>query len=291
MDPFRPGWLTGRWGWLILWSGFFFFSVLLILILQLAGVHPWSNSTAERIDSYHHEQCEAVNTSAFFLQVHNFWSNYVYIAAGLLILCLNDSWTGRYIGAVLLFLGFGSAWFHGTLAETGQTVDMMGVYAVLLVMIAYGFIELIPLENDGTAVWVILALATILGLLAGYLRGSLKLFDSDYFTPYLVFFLLCYQGLLRWRYRKAQEPVLAPFLAFLGFGVIALLFKFTDGDKNLLADYGGDYEKCLYGHNSLIQGHAQWHALSAVMFVCIFEYIRSFLARSRTAWPWRLPSQ
>ena len=289
MDLFRSGWLTSRWGWLILWTGFFVVSVLLVIIFHVAGIHPWSDTTSERVAWYHQEQCETVDTSGFFLQVHNFWSNFAYLAAGLLILCLNDSWIGRYIGAVLIFLGLGSGWFHGTLTEFGQTVDMVGVYAALLVLIAYGFVEMIPLEQDGPWAWTVVLTATVIGAVGGILRTKIKFFDSDYFTPLLVFILLAYMGCVALRYNmKAQDSAVMPFLGFLALGVVALIFKFTDGDKNLLANYGGIYDKCFYGHSSIVQGHALWHALSAGMFVCVFEYFRSFLARSRTVWPWRL---
>lgn len=303
MDPFRSGWFTSRWDWLIAWAACFVPAVLLVGIFHFAGVRPWANPPPDRIESYEHEQCEAIDTSGVFFQVQNFWSNFAYFAAGLLLLGLNDSWVGRYIGGVLIFLGLGSAWFHGTLSENGQTADIMGVYAALLVMIAYGFVEMIPLEQDGPWAWTVVLTATAIGAVGGILRTKIKFFDSDYFTLVLIFILLVYMVCVALRYPaqrlsreerialglKAQDSAVMPFVGFLTLGVVALIFKFTDGDKNLLANYGGEYDKCFYGHGSLIQGHALWHALSAGMFVCVFEYFRSFLARSRTVWPWRLP--
>ena len=286
----NPYGLQGRWGWLLLTVGFFLLCLIVVLILHFLKVHPWAHVTADRIAWYHHEQCENVDTSGFFLQVHNFWSNFGYLAAGLLILCLSDIALGRAVGVVLIFLAFGSAWFHGTLTETGQTVDMAGVYAALLAMSAYGFVEMTPLEYDSIASWLIFSGAVVLGIVAGIIRLSVKFFSSDYFTPFLVFILAVYMITAIWRYPERDHgPLLAPGLGALGSGLLAVLFKFSDGDDNfLLAQHGGNYAKCFYGHGSLIQGHAFWHVLSAVMFVCIFEYFRSLLERSRSAFPWRL---
>jgi hypothetical protein len=289
MDP-NPYGLQGRWGWLLLSAGSFLSCLFVVLILHFLSVPPWADVTADRIAWYHHEQCENVDTSGFLLQVHNFWSNFGYLAAGILIVCLSDVALGRAVGVVLIFLAFGSAWFHGTLTETGQTVDMAGVYVALLAMVAYGFVEMTPLDYDSAASWLLFFGAVVLGIVAGILRVSVKFFDSDYFTPFLVFILAVYMIAVIWRYpERDRSPLLAPGLGALGAGLLAVIFKFSDGDDNfLLAQHGGDYSKCLYGHGSLIQGHAFWHVLSAVMFVCIFEYFRSLLERSRTVFPWRL---
>ncbi len=290
MDLSNWRWVHGRWGWLIITVACFLLCLIAVLIFHFAKVRPWADISPDRIAWYHHEQCENVDTSGFLLQVYNFWSNFGYLAAGLLIVCLNDSIVGRAVGVVLIFLAFGSAWFHGTLTETGQTVDMAGVYAVLLTMCAYGYIEMVPLEYDSIATWLIFSGAVILGIVAGFIRLTVRFFSSDYFTPFLVFIMVVYMVSGGLRYNKRDHgPLLWPAVGAGISGLLAVIFKFSDGDDNfLLAQHGGDYEKCLYGHGSIIQGHALWHVLSAVMFVCVFEFFRSLLERSRTVWPWRL---
>lgn len=283
------GWVHGRWGWLIITGVCFLLLLIIVMVLHFTPVRPWADVTAGRIAWYHKEQCETVDTSGFLLQVHNFWSNFAYLGAGLLILCLNDSLLGRGVGTVLIFLAFGSALFHGTLTEVGQTVDMAGVYAVLLAMCAYGFVEMVPLEYDAAATWLIFSGAVLLGIVAGVIRLTVRFFSSDYFTPFLVFVLVIYMVSGALRYERGRGPLLWPAIAAGVSGLLAVIFKFTDGDDNfLLAQHGGDYEKCFYGHSSIIQGHALWHVLSAVMFVCVFEFFRSLLERSRTVWPWRI---
>lgn len=277
-----------RWGWLTIWAICFVFVVLFSLVMNLANVHPWSDVSKDRVAWYHQEECEKVDQSSFFLQFLNFWSNFAYLAAGLLIVWLSTSGVGRAIGIVLIVLAVGSGWFHGTLTEFGQTFDMVGVYCVLTVMIAFGFIELIPLEQDGMAACLLFAGALILGTIAGILRTRLPLFDSDYFTPLLVGLLVFYMVMVYVRYKTGRDPLLWPVIGFAGSGLLALILKFTDGDKNLFASHGGAYSKCTYDPAGMIQGHALWHVLSAVMFVCIFEYIRSVQSRSQSVWPWRV---
>src|SRR6267378_1857662 len=256
--------------------------------MSVASVHPWSDVSKDRVAWYHQEECEKVDTSSFYLQFLNFWSNFAYLAAGLLVVWLSTSGVGRAIGIVLIVLAVGSGWFHGTLTEFGQTFDMVGVYCALTAMIAFGFIELIPLEQDGLAAWLLFAGASILGVVAGILRAKVRFFDSDYFTPLLVGLLVFYMVMVYLRYKEAKDSLLWPTVAFAGSGLLALIFKFTDGDKNLLAPHGGVFAKCTYDPTSPIQGHALWHVLFAVMFVCIFEFIRSMQSRSESVWPWRL---
>ena len=277
-----------RWGWLTVWVMCLVVAVVFTLIMSLAHVRPWTDVSTSRVAWYHQEECEKVDTSGFWLQTLNFWSNFSYLAGGIVITWLSDFRLGKGIGIVLIALSVGSLWFHGTLTEFSQTIDIVGVYAALIVLIGYGFIELIPLDMDGVAAWLIFAGAIILGTIAGFLRTSLKVFDSDYFTPLLVVMLLIYMLMVYLRYRRGAAPLLPPFLAFVGTGILAMVFKFTDGDKNLAAPYGGNYSKCLYAPTSPIQGHALWHILSGLMFVCIFEYIRSVRSATRSVWPWRV---
>lgn len=288
-----------RWGWLTVWVICTFVALFFVMMLTVGGVHPWSDILGSSVDGYHHEQCESVDKTSFLLQFHNFWSNFAYFAAGLLVVWLSDFMIGKAIGIVFIFLAFSSAWFHGTITATGQTFDMVGVYCALTVLIAYAFIETIPLEQDSPGAWIAFIVGLVLGVVAGILRpGGLlsvtpfKVFDSDLFTPVLVLVLGFYMFLVIWR-RNFQfwSPILAPILGFIASGLLALIFKFTDGDKNgFLADHDGVYSKCLYDPHGVIQGHALWHFFSAVMFVCFFEYIRSVNGRSRSIWPWRISS-
>lgn len=288
MSPPSPSLLSPRsqWLWFILWCSILFLVALVAGIAQIAHVHPWSDVSADRIATYHKEQCEAVGTSSFFLQFANFWSNFAYLAVGFLILFRNDCWPGRSIGFILVFVALTSGIFHGTLSEFGQTIDIMGVYTVLLALLSYAFIEMIPLEYDNPVGWLIMLGSAVLGVVGAFLRTSVHFFDSDYFTVFLVFILIVYMFAVATRYRTSAAALIGPTLGAIFFGILAVLFKFTDGDSNLFANHGGIYSQCLYDPQSILQGHALWHVLSALMFLCVFEFFRSRLGRSSSVWPW-----
>lgn len=287
MEDWLASLFSLRWGWLTIWALCVVALLLFFLVMTVAGVHPWSDVTKDRVAWYHQEECEQVTTSGFFLQFHNFWSNLAFLAAGLLILWFSTAYMARAIGIVFILLAAGSGWFHGTLGEVSQTVDIMTTYSALTVLIAYAFIELVPLEQDGVAAWLLFSAAVVLGAVAGILRTTVHFFDSDYFTPFLVIILVIYMGVLISRCTDGSA-LLWPGIFTAVFGLLAVVFKFTDGDKNLFANHGGVYSKCSYAPSGLWQGHALWHLLSAAMFVCMFEYIRSVRNRSRSVWPWRI---
>src|SRR5271165_4284139 len=238
--------LPEGWNWTLLWAACLILVLLLVVVMTLFGAHPWAHTTADRIDQYHHEQCETVDTSGAFVQLMNFWSNFAYLAAGLLILSRSDFAFGKAIGCVLIALAIGSGWFHGTLTEFGQTVDMIGVYCALLVMILYAMLKVMSIPSGGTAAWILFIVFMTLGWFAGLLRTKVHFFDSDYFTPLLVGLLFIYMvveaigsidwsqsGFIYFAWRTDWRPVLIWTSLALASGLVAVIFKFTDGSKNL----------------------------------------------------------
>ena len=277
-----------RWGWLSLWTICALLFVLFVMIMSWANVHPWSDVSAERVAWYHQEQCETVRVSSFFLQFYNLWSNLAYLAGGLLIVWLSTSGIGRAFGVVLIVLAVGSGWFHGSLTRSGQISDVVSVYCAMTSIIAFGLIEMVPLEEKGYAARMCFAVALLLGLSAGMLRHRLWFFNSDYFMPFLAGLLVLCMAMTAIRGGKDKEPLLGPFIGSTMAGLLALISNFTDGDRNIFARYGGDYSKCAYNPTGLIQGHSVWHLLTAMMFISVFEYLRSVRSRTQSIWPWRV---
>src|SRR5262249_23559101 len=87
------GWLASPSGWLIGWVPVLTLVIVVALLGSALDVHLWL-PTAQRICFYAKEQREQVNLSGFFLQFANFWSNFTYLAAGLLIFFRNGSFIG-----------------------------------------------------------------------------------------------------------------------------------------------------------------------------------------------------
>jgi hypothetical protein len=277
---------VGRWTWLVIWLIVLAATIATVVIAEGAHLHPWSGVTTARMIFYQREECELIDLVRFFLQCANFWSNFAYLALGLLIVT-HDSRFGQIIGATFLLLAFGSGWFHGTLSEWGQTTDMAGVYCGLLAIASYGFVEFLGVEHDTMLAKSVIAAAIVLGIIAAVLRVQVPLFSSDTFTPILVVAVLVFGVILGARLPGSKHHLLWPGVFAVVAGLVALVFKFTDGDDNLLAKHHRDYALCTYQHESLFQGHAIWHLLSAFMFLCMFEYFRSLGSRSRPVFPWR----
>jgi hypothetical protein len=287
--------LSTRWSWLTIFLASFLLFFLFFLIMSAASVHPWSDITQDRITGYHHEQCEVIKPTSFFLQVWNFWSNFAYLLVGLMVLLRAASNAIRFIGIVFIFLALGSAYFHGTITGLGQTIDIMGVYVALIALIAYALIVRRRLnetlyqfdDTEDITAPIYLILSVVIGVLTAIYRTSAgPLFDSSYFTPALVLILL---GLSIWfcLEHDSDSDLLLPGILALVFGAFACIFKFTDGTDNLFASHNSNLAACTYSSTGFIQGHALWHVLSAFMFLCVIEFLRSIHGDSDDGiFPW-----
>lgn len=285
-----------RWSWLFCFGGCVLVVALIALVGSLGGRSPWTPDAA-RIADYNAEQCELVNVDGFFLQFHNFWSNFTFLAGGMLILFFNRAMPGWFVGGTMCLLAFGSAWFHGTLTGTGQTMDLVGVYAVLLTIVAYGFVEIVGWSYADWRSWLVMIVAVGLAVLGGIIRHSDNFFESGRFAAMTVIIIVGYMVTAafvpqaRGKIDPASEGNMLWAAGVTVFsGVLALLFKFTDGtDNGPLASHDRVYSECFYGPTSIIQGHALWHFFSGVMFVAMFEYFRALRMRSESPFPWRHP--
>lgn len=66
----------------------------------------------------------------FPIAPRNTWSNLAYIAAGLLVFIFNTNAVSATMGAALIYLGVGSALYHGTKRGWAARLDHAGMYAV-----------------------------------------------------------------------------------------------------------------------------------------------------------------
>ena len=110
-------WLAAPWGWLIIWVPCLALVIAMALILGSADVDPWDPSI-DRIFGYREEQREEVTDTGFFVQFANFWSNFAYLAVGLVMFLRNRTFVGRGTGMAFVFLAVMSGYFHGSLTST-----------------------------------------------------------------------------------------------------------------------------------------------------------------------------
>ena len=231
------GWLATPWGWLIIWTPVLAIFVAIALIGNTAGWAPWEPNL-DRMCFYREEQRELVRTGSFFLQVANFWSNFAYLGVGLLILFRSGSFVGRGTGWAFVFLAFGSGYYHGSLTELGQFLDIAGIYMALLALLFHGIIESFDLETSGDKTRNWFWFWMVCGMFAGFSKNLVPWHKSDIvaiFLGALIGILMIYWFfaalLIGGGGSKDFSSLWGPFaLALISF-VCAAAFKYGDMTK------------------------------------------------------------
>lgn len=269
-------WIYSRWGWLVI-TGIAILSVIFIVLFgTLLDLHPWSDLAPDRAKDYAGEHCEAIKQNSFLVQQANFWSNFAYLAAGLLIWLRKRTVMDAWIGATFCFLAIGSGFFHGTLTSSGQYLDIIGIYAVLTALIIKGIFGIANLQSPGPVLSGILFISSLaLSIIAGVFKNDFILFDSDIWTPLLaasLAILIVIRSIFDLLNKKTWwilDRWVISIIMIISF-IAAGIFKFGDGEGNFLCN--------LLGSNPVLQGHALWHLTSALGLYCVwalFDSLRS----------------
>jgi hypothetical protein len=308
--------LRGRWGWLIPWTVCLLLVLLIVIIGEIGGLKPWGPISDDA--KYACEHCEHIARNGFFHQVANFWSNFVYLAAGLIILFSGESTAKsgvaialirKGVGLTFVALSIGSGLFHGTITDWGKTLDIVGVYVAFLAILFYGLLSLfdinLPESRMRLPEWLLVSLfclTMVYAVFAAFTRTHIALHDSDVFMPLLGGLLLILTIICAVRYRKRETnwgwPLGATLLSFVAAGIFkyldgkyctdssglfTYLLKFCDGECQSSPKFVCD----VFGSNPILQGHALWHVASGVGVLSVMEFFTSLHKDLRTVWPWR----
>ncbi|GAB2606417.1 hypothetical protein GCM10027190_62330 [Spirosoma areae] len=221
------------------------------------------------------EYCEFNQVNRFFHQPVNTYSNLAYFFFGIFLVGIagedarnrgkpgqnqleNFPMLSALLGACMVYLSVGSAFFHASLTYAGQRVDMNGTYAVLLSLVGIALyhvlpgLRLTPLQKTG---WVL----SVVGLVVVFLQVALWL-SSARLVPAL---LLLLNGLMLLNYGQfRKERSLGVALLSLVLIVIAIRIRTLD------------VQKVDCDPHSLLQGHAVWHGLTALSTFCSYSFFR-----------------
>ena len=221
---------------------------------MLAPQCPWSGFAPATM-----HYCED-NLCAWITAPANTWSNLGFVFVGM-YLC----WAARreanrglrLIGPIAIAVGLTSFAYHASFSFIGQVFDLGSMYcfsALLIVM------NLRRLGAIGDSKMVPLFLALVLGTVAALV--TFKVIGIPLFAAHLIAAL----ELERRAHAKATFRVsYRPFLAALG--IFALAFGFW----NL------DYRRIWCDPSShVVQGHAIWHVLNSLVFVCVYRFYAQF---------------
>jgi hypothetical protein len=243
------------------------------------------------VDLNRGDQCEKLNYishvdstsyTAKIFEIQNTWSNAAYLLAGILILLCSRKSLGLALGANLCLLAVLSGFYHATLQEFTQTLDIAGVYSVLLASLCYGAESIMSrlggpraaliYNESGQLHWYVevpaIILTPALALLMASLRTSFCLFDST--TGFVIIFVLLFTMLFRQMFAVKGNTGWVFFTVILVVATPGLVFRLLDGDGKPL---------CLPdGIANVVQGHALWHVFSAATLLLLYDFFAWYSA-------------
>lgn len=228
------------------------------------------SSSAEKI-----EYCEFNNTSKFFHQSSNTYSNLAYFFFGVLLLQIakfdtkinqntqktkleNFPLLSALMGFCFIYLSFGSAFFHASLTYLGQRVDMNGTYSVSITLLGIGLFHLISnktISSKSQKLWIGFLLLVIIAFWKIHLMISSRLL-----LPIMILLLLLTIAIHYFKHKKEKSLL----LAILGFVLMLVAVKI----RTL------DVQKWNCNPESIYQGHAVWHLLTALSSFCSYAFFR-----------------
>jgi hypothetical protein len=256
------------------WWGLAGFAVLLIIFFALAALGWPGNPDSCLADVPNTCWCEAIHTGELVKQPTNTWSNLGFVVAGLLILwqvgrdrdqppVLSNPMTTSTayavaLGAVVLFLGPGSMFFHGSITDWGGWIDTYSLSLFGSFGLLYALARIFH-WSDGVFLGVYLGVNALTGVFTWLVDGT--------GTPIFALLVAGWvhtEGVILFRAPggvQRQWPWLGAALGV--FAVAMLIWSLSQTGRPLCDPY------------SWFQGHGVWHLLSAVAAGFTFLYLRT----------------
>jgi hypothetical protein len=256
------------------------FLFFLLVFAVFKDVPVWSDWVPAE-EFLHPEYGERIYPDSVFRTRMNTWSNIVYVCFGFYAVALsiydwkrNWSLERGYLtfapvqtflfGISGIYLGLGSGFFHASLTRYGQQCDVGAMYATLLCLSGLALGSWLPRmrlpkTHRILPTWPILSLGVVLGsVYFTYYKWDYSFAEISGYLSGVLFLFAVVSAITPGRYLQLRW-----FVAGLGALVLGSWIRDLD-----IADR-------FTGPDSLFQGHAIWHLLTCVMYVCWFFYFRS----------------
>lgn len=212
---------------------------------------PWQNFPPDHLYFCEREICGWVRQPA------NAWSMVPMLVVGVAIIFLTRVRKQEYLklyGWILIVLAAGSFFYHATGALWGGIFDLAGMFLVanyLLVMVLW--------RLWGIKRKILLAVFVV----GSVLLTTLHAFKPNLGTPFFVLVALAafFLEIKVW-IKEGKVRTKSYFILFTALVLTALVVWILDVTR-VVCD----------PNNHLIQGHAIWHALSAVAFFVLYLYL------------------
>ncbi len=256
----------GRRGILVIATFGSVWMTLLVLGLSLVN-SPWDGwrpATCMPTDCF----CEAIRPS-LIKQPANTASSFLFVAVAFVIAARPlSAWRPRHRGLIgssshffprayagtLLLIGLGSALFHASLTFVGQTLDVLGMYLLITLLLLHNVSRLVTISAP-------VALASYCASNAVLLYGLIVVPGARrYVFAALATLVFALEVMWKGRGGRGQARLLGAAAALLVIGFIVWLL---------------DLSGTLCWPNSLLQGHAFWHAAGAAAVALIYAYLES----------------
>ncbi|MCB0507908.1 MAG: ceramidase domain-containing protein [Bacteroidetes bacterium] len=221
------------------------------------------------------EYCELDQVTHFFRQTINTYSNLSYFFLGCIILGIGifdlknkNSATKNSIqhfpalsilfGCCLIYLCFGSSFFHASLSWIGQRFDMNATYSIALVSIGICLHRLKGNSNISVqykAIFIIILLLLMLIFVQLHL-----LISSSILLPFLFLIIV---GITTYHYLKNKHKFNLSY-ALISFIllIIAYILRIVDVKKTICQP------------QSIIQLHALWHIFTGLSAFMLYLFYR-----------------
>ncbi len=161
-----------------------------------------------------------------------------------------------------VFMGLGSMFFHGAMTEWGGRLDGLSMYLFILYVIAYQISRSWQLGWRGFA-GLYGGLALVFGAERMFGSNSSLVVFGSLVTLALLLEVLIAVPVSRIRLGRGRDRLLQRHIFLLGLGLFCLalvIWSFSDSGRPLCDP------------DSLIQGHAIWHLLTAGTVTAIYFY-------------------
>jgi hypothetical protein len=202
---------------------------------------------------------EPVDRGSFIKQPWSTWSTLGFCLVGLFILARADrtkSTSDTWLGFVALFMGPGSALFHGTLTSWGGWGDVLSMYALLAFIVGWE-ISVLRHQRDrlGRWFWLLFGVSIVLKAISGALTTIVFI---AFGVGTGVFVLASWTKLLGPAGFRRSGARLGLAFALLGLAIVPWL---------LSNPFAGDPVDVPF--------HAAWHLLSAAFVLSYWWYLQS----------------
>ena len=221
------------------------------------------------------EYCELNNTSMFFHQRMNTYSNLSYFFLGIIVLLVSlydkkDKSGNKnllqqfpllsfFYGMSLVYLCIGSSFFHASLTWLGQRVDMNGTYSICIALLGISLYRAFSRRDSSIAfkrIMIVVLFFTVLLFVELHL-----LISSIVLLPLIILLTTIFSSI---NYLRNKSQLHASFaLLSLVLLIAACILRVLDVEK-----VGCDPA-------SFYQGHSVWHIFTGMSSFFLYWFYRS----------------